>query len=274
METHQWEHQHSQGREEDLGVCRCSTREYEDGEELSDLGTHRPSPTAVEEKHQVHKPDDLLFTNQKLGQPFSQRTWHDSFCEMLVEARLAEWAEDDSNDQRKINIHSGKTLTWYSFRHSYITMRLKAGTPVAVVAANTDTSLEVHRGSLFPLQSRWSNWTTWQGKNDAWIHLRTELVGQLTHRPPVVGEGVSQAPWLRIVWCLCGFGTDQTVVSKHSIQSDASLHHLQTREFAGARAFRSWSGSTGERHPTLPGELRRFALRGGWRVRGGAFGQW
>ena len=88
------------------------------------------------------KPDDLLFTNQKLGQPFSQRTWHDSFCEMLVEARLAEWAEDDSNDQRKVNIHSGKTLTWYSFRHSYITMRLKAGTPVAVVAANTDTSLK------------------------------------------------------------------------------------------------------------------------------------
>ena len=34
------------------------------------------------------KPDDLLFTNQKLGQPFSQRTWRDSFCEMLVEARL------------------------------------------------------------------------------------------------------------------------------------------------------------------------------------------
>jgi len=86
--------------------------------------------------------DDFLFTNQSLGQPFSERLWKDGFCEMLVEARLAEWSESDSNNQRKINIYSGKTLSWYSLRHSYITMNLRRGVPVAIVAANTDTSLK------------------------------------------------------------------------------------------------------------------------------------
>lgn len=88
------------------------------------------------------KPNDFLFTNQKLGQPFSDRIWKDSLCEMLVEAGLAEWAEDDSNNLRKISIHTGKNLTWYSFRHTYITMNLRRGVPVAIVAANTDTSLK------------------------------------------------------------------------------------------------------------------------------------
>ena len=83
--------------------------------------------------------NDLLFTNQKLGQPFSERIWKDSLCEMLVEARLADW---ETNSVCKINIHSGKNLTWYSFRHTYITMNLRRGVPVAVVAANTDTSLK------------------------------------------------------------------------------------------------------------------------------------
>lgn len=88
------------------------------------------------------KPDDFLFTNQKLGEPFSERIWRDCLLQMLVEAGLAEWAEDDSNNLRKINIHSGKNITWYSFRHTYITMNLRRGVPVAIVAANTDTSLK------------------------------------------------------------------------------------------------------------------------------------
>jgi len=91
--------------------------------------------------------DDFLFVNQGTGQPFSDRIWKDALCEILVEARLANWAEDDSNNLRKVEIHSGKNLTWYSFRHTYITMRLNAGVPVATVAANTDTSMkyiEVH----------------------------------------------------------------------------------------------------------------------------------
>ena len=38
--------------------------------------------------------------------------------EAMVEAGLANWADDDSNDCRKIDVDTGKTLTWYSFRHT------------------------------------------------------------------------------------------------------------------------------------------------------------
>ena len=72
----------------------------------------------------------------------SERLWKDSIAEALVEARLADWSEDDSNNCRKINVHSGKNITWYSFRHTHITLRLNAGTPVPVIAANCDTSMK------------------------------------------------------------------------------------------------------------------------------------
>ena len=81
------------------------------------------------------KPDDFLFCNQQTTQPFSERIWKDSLAEVLVESRLGDWGKDDSNNLRKVDIHSGKNITWYSFRHSYITMRLKAGVPVPVIAA-------------------------------------------------------------------------------------------------------------------------------------------
>ena len=96
----------------------------------------------LEKTSQFTKGDDYLFCNQRTGNMFSKRILHDSLCEVLVEARIADWAEDDSNNQRKISIHSGKNLTWYSFRHTHITMRLKAGVPVATIAANTDTGLK------------------------------------------------------------------------------------------------------------------------------------
>ena len=64
------------------------------------------------------------------------------FCELLVEARLADWREDHDSQTKKVIVHSGKTLTWYSFRHTYITMRLSAGVPLPTVAANTDTSMK------------------------------------------------------------------------------------------------------------------------------------
>lgn len=92
--------------------------------------------------NQFKTPNDFLFCNQRTGQPFSQRILSDALCEVLVEARLADWSEDDSNNNRKIDIHSGKTLNWYGFRHSYITESLRNGVPVALVAANTDTSLK------------------------------------------------------------------------------------------------------------------------------------
>ena len=72
----------------------------------------------------------------------SERLWKDSISEALVEARLADWSEDDSNNFRKINVHSRKNITWYSFRHTHITLRLNAGTPVPVIAANCDTSMK------------------------------------------------------------------------------------------------------------------------------------
>ena len=39
-------------------------------------------------------------------------------------------------------MHSGKNITWYSFRHTHITLRLNTGTPVPVIAANCDTSMK------------------------------------------------------------------------------------------------------------------------------------
>ena len=119
------------------------------------------------------KPDDYLFCNQRTGQPFSQRILHDSLCEVLVEARLADWSEDDTNNHRKIDIHSGKNLTWYSFRHTYITMRLQAGTPVAVVAANTDTSLKYIEDHYFHYRAEEA--TDQLGKGRRFKEAMTEL---------------------------------------------------------------------------------------------------
>lgn len=87
--------------------------------------------------------DDLLFTNQKTSEGFSERIWKDSLCEMLVEAELATWAEGDSNNLRKIDVHSEKNITWYSFRHTYITFQPTLNEmPVAIVAAQCDTSIK------------------------------------------------------------------------------------------------------------------------------------
>lgn len=118
-------------------------------------------------------PDDFLFCNQRTGQQFSQRILSDGLCEVLVEARLADWAEDDSNNHRKVNIHSGKNITWYSFRHSYITMRLQAGTPVAVVAANTDTSLKYIEDHYFHYRAEEA--TDQLGKGRRFKEAMTEL---------------------------------------------------------------------------------------------------
>ena len=92
------------------------------------------------------RPNDLVFTNQYFKEPkrWSTRLWEDYLKEVLVEARLANFTEDTrrGHGSLKIDIHSGKNLTFYSFRHTHITMRLKAGTPLAIVAANTNTSMK------------------------------------------------------------------------------------------------------------------------------------
>ena len=88
------------------------------------------------------KKTDLLFINQKTGDPLSDRIWGDGLKEMLVEAGLANWSEDDSNNCRKIDVARGKTLTWYSFRHTWITFALERGVPIATVCNNCDTSIQ------------------------------------------------------------------------------------------------------------------------------------
>jgi integrase len=124
-------------------------------------------------------PNDFLFTNQKLGQPFSDRIWKDGLCEMLVEAGLAEWAEDDSNNLRKIKIHTGKNLTWYSFRHTYITMNLRRGVPVAIVAANTDTSLKYIEEHYFHYRADESTEILGKGRKLKGAMTELEWVDQL-----------------------------------------------------------------------------------------------
>ena len=95
-------------------------------------------------RRDLMKPNDLIFCNQTNGKMWSSRIWEDYLMEVLVEARLANWNPDMKRGQgnKKIIIHSGKNITFYSFRHTYITMRLKNGTPLAVVAANCNTSLK------------------------------------------------------------------------------------------------------------------------------------
>jgi integrase len=110
--------------------------------------------------------DDLLFTNQKTGEGFSERIWKDCLCEMLVEAGLATWAEGDSNNLRKIEIHSGKNITWYSFRHTYITFQLTLNeTPVAIVAAQCDTSIKYIEEHYFHYRAELSTQTLAKGRN-------------------------------------------------------------------------------------------------------------
>ena len=104
------------------------------------------------------KPNDYVFTNQYFDAPkqWSSRIWEDYLKEMLVEARLANWSEGMTRGKGsglKIDIHSGKNITFYSFRHTHITFRLKAGTPMAVVAANTNTSMKYIEDHYFHFRS-------------------------------------------------------------------------------------------------------------------------
>ena len=99
----------------------------------------------LEHLRQITKPtknNDLLFTNQRTGEALSARIWGDGLKEMLVEAGLATWSADDSNNCRKVDVGTGKSLTWYSFRHTWITLALERGVPIATVCNNCDTSIQ------------------------------------------------------------------------------------------------------------------------------------
>jgi len=99
----------------------------------------------LERLRQITRPtkkSDLLFTNRTTGKPLSDRIWRDGLMEALVEAGLGKWADDDSNNCRKTEIFSGKTFSWYSFRHTWITLALDRGVPIATVCNNCDTSIQ------------------------------------------------------------------------------------------------------------------------------------
>ena len=59
-----------------------------------------------------------------------------------MEARFADWSKDACNSFRKADIKPGKNIAWYSFRHTHFTMRLKVETPLQVLVANTNTSMQ------------------------------------------------------------------------------------------------------------------------------------
>lgn len=104
-----------------------------------------PCAKHLEELKRITRPtsqNELLFINLRSRNALSPRIWRDGLLEMLVEAGLATWADDDSNNCRKAEVISGKTLTWYSFRHTYITLALERGVPIATVCANCDTSIQ------------------------------------------------------------------------------------------------------------------------------------
>jgi len=46
-------------------------------------------------------------------------------------------------------IKSGKLLTWYSFRHTWITFALERGVPIATACNNCDTSIEYIQNHYF-----------------------------------------------------------------------------------------------------------------------------
>lgn len=99
----------------------------------------------LERLRSINKPkkkSDLLFCNQRPDKAFNSRTWPDGLLEMLVESGLSSWSAEDSNNCRKAEVRTGKTLTWYSFRHTWITLALERGVPIATVCNNCDTSIQ------------------------------------------------------------------------------------------------------------------------------------
>ena len=97
--------------------------------------------------------NDFLFLNQTSGIPLS-RIWIDRPLEILVEAGLATWAGDHSNNQRKEEVKSEKILTWCSFRHTWITFALEKGVPIATLCNNCDTSIEYIQEHYFHYKAK------------------------------------------------------------------------------------------------------------------------
>ena len=57
-----------------------------------------------------------------------QRIWHEGLVDMCIESNLADRNKEAIN--KAMIVRSGKDISWYSFRHSFITFRLNAGHPI------------------------------------------------------------------------------------------------------------------------------------------------
>ena len=111
MGTHIRKHHNSSRRTTDLAAYRRSCRKLKDRKKLS---LQRTNSKALEKLRKISthtKPNDFILLNQSRGTQKSERLWKDAISEALVESRLADWSEDDSNDCRKIDVHSGKNIT-------------------------------------------------------------------------------------------------------------------------------------------------------------------
>ena len=86
------------------------------------------------------KPDNFIFANQKDGSKWSERIWHEGLVDMCIEANLADRNKEAIN--KAMIVRSGQDISWYSFRHSFITFRLNAGHPIQEIAAHCNTSIE------------------------------------------------------------------------------------------------------------------------------------
>jgi len=86
------------------------------------------------------KSEDYIFCNQKNGTMWSERIWSEGLVDMMIEANLADRNKEAVN--KAMIVKSGKDISWYSFRHSFITWRLNAGHPIQEIAAHCDTSIE------------------------------------------------------------------------------------------------------------------------------------
>ena len=86
------------------------------------------------------KSDDYIFCNQKNGTKWSERIWSEGLVDMMIEANLADRNQEATN--KAMLVKSGKDISWYSFRHSFITWRLNSGHPIQEIAAHCDTSIE------------------------------------------------------------------------------------------------------------------------------------
>ena len=113
-----------------IEVAEESTKRERWHEVSAPVVAHRDQPR---KNTQATSKSNLLFTNRKTGKPLSDHLWRDGPFEAMVEAELAQWSEGDFNNLRKITNHSGKTLSWSSFRHTFITLVLERRMPLTTL---------------------------------------------------------------------------------------------------------------------------------------------